>query len=225
MNHLKGIKQEHKIYEQVNRICSMCRDIYDYAKVTGRIEYNPSEGLHKFLEQGKKENMAHVDEKELPQLLRAIDNYPTPDSRIGLKLLAMLFCRPSELREATWAEFDLENALWNIPEQRMKKRREHIIHLSTQAVQLLHQLKPLSGQSEYLFVAKSNSHKPKSDAVFIMALRYLGYAGRHYSITRALMNGILKQHWHMLRMAWQAYITKPSTYKIESISCNGMPTI
>ncbi len=60
----------------------------------------------------------------------------------------------------------------------MKKRREHIIHLPTQAVQLLHQLKPLSGQSEYLFVARSNSHKPKSDAVFIMALRCLGYEGR-----------------------------------------------
>lgn len=101
MNHLKGFQQEHKIYEQVNRICSMCRDIYDYAKVTGRIEYNPSEGLHKLLEQGKNENMAHVEEKELPQLLRAIDNYPTPDSRIGLKLLVMLFFRPSELREAT----------------------------------------------------------------------------------------------------------------------------
>ncbi|PIL84560.1 integrase, partial [Acinetobacter baumannii] len=66
MNHLKGIQQEYKIFEQVHRIRAMCRDIYDYAKVTGRIDYNPLEGLHKFLEQGKKENMAHVDEKELP---------------------------------------------------------------------------------------------------------------------------------------------------------------
>ncbi|MCH2071446.1 tyrosine-type recombinase/integrase [Acinetobacter baumannii] len=178
MNHLKGIQQEHKIFEQVNRIRAMCRDIYDYAKVTGRIDYNPLEGLQKFLEQGQKKNMAHVDEKELPQLLRAIDNYPTLDSRIGLKLLAILFCRPSELREATWTEFDLENAVWNIPEQRMKKRREHIIPLSTQAVQLLHELKPLSGRSEYLFPSRSNSHKPKSDTVFIMALRRLGYEGR-----------------------------------------------
>lgn len=81
--------------------------------------------------------------------------------------MAILFCRPSELREATWAEFDLENAVWNIPEQRMKKRREHIIPLSTQAVQLLHELKPLSGRSEYLFPSRSNSHKPKSDTVLL----------------------------------------------------------
>ena len=178
MNHLKGIQQEHKIYEQVNRIRAMCRDIYDYAKVTGRIDYNPLEGLHKFLEQGDKKNMAHVDEKELPQLLRAIDNYPTPDMRIGLKLLAMLFCRPSELREATWAEFDLDSAVWNIPEQRMKKRREHIIPLPSQSVRLLQELKPLSGHSDYLFPSRSNNHKPKSDTVFIMALRRLGYEGR-----------------------------------------------
>ena len=178
MNHLKGIQQEHKIYEQVNRIRAMCRDIYDYAKVTGRIDYNPLEGLHKFLEQGDKKNMAHVDEKELPQLLRAIDNYPTPDMRIGLKLLAMLFCRPSELREATWAEFDLDSAVWNIPEQRMKKRREHIIPLPSQSVRLLQELKALSGHSDYLFPSRSNSHKPKSDTVFIMALRRLGEEGR-----------------------------------------------
>lgn len=178
MNHLKGVQQEHKIYEQVNRIRAMCRDIYDYAKVTGRIDYNPLEGLHKFLEQGDKKNMAHVDEKELPQLLRAIDNYPTHDSRIGLKLLVMLFCRPSELREAQWDEFDLDEAVWNIPEQRMKKRREHIIPLPRQAVALLKELKDLSGHSDYLFPSRSNQHKPKSDTVFIMALRRLGYEGR-----------------------------------------------
>lgn len=178
MNHLKGVQQEHKIYEQVNRIRAMCRDIYDYAKVTGRIDYNPLEGLHKFLEQGDKKNMAHVDEKELPQLLRAIDNYPTLDSRIGLKLLVMLFCRPSELREAQWDEFDLDEAVWNIPEQRMKKRREHIIPLPRQAVALLKELKELSGHSDYLFPSRSNQHKPKSDTVFIMALRRLGYEGR-----------------------------------------------
>lgn len=178
MEHLKGIQQEQKIYEQVKRIRTMCRDIYDYAKVTGRIDYNPLEGLHKFLESGKKENMAHVDEKELPPLLRAIDNYPTPDIRIGLKLLTMLFCRPSELREAQWHEFDLDEGLWNIPEERMKKRREHIIPLPTQAVHLLNELKSIRGESEYLFPSRSNPNKPKSDTVFIMALRRLGYEGR-----------------------------------------------
>lgn len=82
MNHLKGIQQEQGIFEQVNRIRAMCRDIYDYAKVTGCIDYNPLEGLQKYLQQGKKENMAHVSEQELPALIRAINSYPTLDVKI-----------------------------------------------------------------------------------------------------------------------------------------------
>lgn len=178
MNHLKGIQQQQGIYEQVNRIRAMCRDIYDFAKVTGRIDYNPLEGLQKYLQQGKKENMAHVSEQELPVLLRAINSYPTMDVRMGLQLLAMLFCRPSELRGATWSEFDLDNALWNIPEQRMKKRREHVVPLSTQAVAILKELKSFETNSEFLFPSRSDKSKPKSDTVFIMALRRMGYEGR-----------------------------------------------
>ncbi|EOG1898071.1 integrase [Acinetobacter baumannii] len=178
MEHLKRIQLEQKIYEQVKRMCAMCRDIYDYAKVTGRIDYNPLEGMQKYLIQGKKENMAHVSENELPALLRAINNYPTLDSRIGLQLLTLLFTRPSELREAKWEEFDLENALWTIPDFRMKKRREHTIPLSKQAVKLLLELKSIHSESDYLFPSRSNKNKPKSDTVFIMALRRLGYEGR-----------------------------------------------
>ena len=178
MNHLKGIQQSKGIYEQVNRVRAMCRDIYDFAKVTGRIDYNPLEGIQKYLQQGKKENMAHVSEAELPTLIRAINNYPTMDVRMGLQLLAMLFCRPSELRGAKWDEFDLEQGLWNIPEERMKKRREHIVPLPKQAIAILTELKTYETNSEYLFPSRSDKSKPKSDTVFIMALRRMGFEGR-----------------------------------------------
>ncbi|QOW47955.1 MULTISPECIES: tyrosine-type recombinase/integrase [Acinetobacter] len=178
MNHLQSIQQKQGIYEQVNRVRAMCRDIYDYAKVTGRIDYNPLEGIQKYLQQGKKENMAHVSEQELPTLIRAINNYPTMDVRIGLQLLAMLFCRPSELRQAKWDEFDFDLAVWNIPEERMKKRREHVVPLSKQAVAILQELKTYETNSEFLFPSRSDKSKPKSDTVFIMALRRMGYEGR-----------------------------------------------
>ena len=178
MNLLKGIQQSQGIYEQVNRVRAMCRDIYDFAKVTGRIDYNPLEGIQKYLQQGKKENMAHVSEAELPTLIRAINNYPTMDVRMGLQLLAMLFCRPSELRGAKWDEFDLEQGLWNIPEERMKKRREHVVPLPKQAIAILTELKTYETNSEYLFPSRSDKSKPKSDTVFIMALRRMGFEGR-----------------------------------------------
>lgn len=61
MNHLKGIQQKQGIYEQVSRVRSMCRDIYDYAQVIGRIDYNPLEGIQKYLQQGLQKSVHAVN--------------------------------------------------------------------------------------------------------------------------------------------------------------------
>lgn len=178
MNLFKNIQREKGIIEQSNRMRALCQEIYDLAKVTGRIDYNPLEGLHRFLQTAKSENMKHVSSNELPALIRAIQNYPTREVSIGLQLLLMLFPRPSELRTALWKEFDLDEALWTIPAERMKKRKQHIIPLPRQAIELLVELHCLSATSPYLFPSRSNQHQCKSDTVFIMALRRLGYEGR-----------------------------------------------
>lgn len=176
----KTNRQGKPIIEQAKRIRQNCHEIYDLAKVTGRINYNPLEGIHKFLETAKAENMAHVSENELPALLRAIRNYSARDVSIGLQLLSLLFPRPSELREAVWSEFDLNARLWTIPPERMKRRREHVIPLPDQAVTLLKELQQYSEASPYLFPSrKRNSKSPVlSDMTFTQALRRLGYEGR-----------------------------------------------
>ena len=167
------------IIEQTSRVRGMCREIYDLARVTGRATHNPLEGLHKFLLTKPVENYAHVSPDELPPLLRAIRAYPSAvDIRIGLHLLSMLACRPSELREARWAEFDLDKALWVIPAERMKRRREHLAPLPRQAVELLRDLRKLTGAYPLLFPGRSDTSKPRSNTVFLMALRRLGYEGR-----------------------------------------------
>lgn len=201
MNLFQGIQREKGIIEQSNRMRALCQEAYDLAKVTGRIEYNPLEGLHRFLETHQSENMRHVSPAELPALLRAIRNYPTREVAIGLELLSLVFCRPSELRNAIWDEIDLDAALWTIPVQRMKKRREMVIPLSRQVLELLAELKQLNGDSPYLFPSRSSRNKPKSDAVFIMALRRLGYEGRqsphgfrHIASTTLREKGFLRDH-------------------------------
>lgn len=177
MSLFKKIQTEQKIIEQVNRMCSLIRDAYGLAKVTGRIEYNPLEGLKEYLEKAESENMPHVSFKEFPTLLRAIRNYPTRNISIGLQLLSMLFPRPSELAEATKDEFDLENRLWVIPAQRMKRRIEFAIPLPEQAVSLLKELFE-SSPSQYLFPSRSNPDRPVSNNTFNMALKRLGYENR-----------------------------------------------
>lgn len=201
MEFLRGMEQT-GIIEQTSRVRGMCREIYDLARVTGRATHNPLEGLHKFLLTKPVENFAHVSLEELPALLRAIRSYPhAPDVRIGLQLLTMLACRPSELREARWAEFDLDAGLWLIPAERMKRRREHLVPLPTQAVALLRELRNITGHGLLLFPGKGKSTKPRSNTVFLMALRRLGYEGRqtghgfrHLASTILNENGFDSQH-------------------------------
>lgn len=194
MEFLRGMEQT-GIIEQARRVRRYCAEVYDLARVTGRAQYNPLEGLHKFLQTKPAENFAHVSPDELPALLRAIRAYGTADIRIGLHLLSMLACRPSELREARWSEFDLDAALWTIPAERMKRRREHLVPLPSQAVELLRGLHNLTGAYPLLFPGRSDTTKPRSNTVFLMALRRLGYEGRQTGHGfRHIASTILNEH-------------------------------
>ncbi|MFJ2334752.1 tyrosine-type recombinase/integrase [Pseudomonas helleri] len=195
MDFLRGMEQK-GIIEQTSRVRARCQEIYDLARVTGRATHNPLEGLHKFLQTKPSENYAHVSIDELPPLLRAIRAYPSAiDVRIGLHLLSMLACRPSEIREAQWDEFDLDKALWTIPAERMKRRREHLVPLPRQAVELLRDLRNLTGGYPLLFPGRSDTTKPRSNTVFLMALRRLGYEGRQTGHGfRHIASTILNEH-------------------------------
>ena len=201
MEFLRAMEQT-GIIEQTSRVRGMCREIYDLARVTGRATHNPLEGLHKFLLNKPVENYAHVPLAELPPLLRAIRAYPNAsDVRIGLQLLSLLACRPSELREARWTEFDLDKQLWTVPAERMKKRREHVVPLPRQAVELFEELLKLNGAYPLLFPGRSDTTKPRSNTVFLMALRRLGYEGRqtghgfrHIASTILNENGFDENH-------------------------------
>ncbi|MFA3633137.1 integrase [Acinetobacter baumannii] len=189
------------IVEMGNRIRGLCRDIYDLAEVTGRIEFNPLSGLEKFIEKHKQQNMDSVKIDELPKLLVDIRAYPSRVTSIGLQLLSMLACRSTELREAIWDEFNLEKGLWTIPSKRMKKRIEHTIPLPIQALTLLNELKTYSGNSAYLFKSRSDSSRPVSNNTFNKALKSMGYQGkqtphgfRHIFSTELREQGFARDH-------------------------------
>lgn len=169
------------IHEQMRRVRSYCRDVYNLARVTGRATHNPLDGLTQFLATPKSANYAHVSPAELPDLIRALRSYPhAHDVRVGLCLLSLLAVRPSELREARWDEFDLEARLWTVPPDRKGRKRgsEFLVPLPSQAVALLKELHIFTGAYPLLFPGRNDRTKPRSDTVFLMALRRLGYEGR-----------------------------------------------
>nr|WP_263355408.1 site-specific integrase [Acidicapsa acidisoli] len=145
------------------------------AKRNPIVEFKPSD----VLKPTKKVNLARVDANELPALLRAIEVYRgTQVTRLAIKLMALTFVRTTELIEARWSEFDLENGRWNIPAERMKMDTPHIVPLSSQAIEVLELLKSLTGDCELLFPGERNPNKSMSNNTILFALDRMGYKGR-----------------------------------------------
>ncbi|HDU4091846.1 TPA: site-specific integrase [Klebsiella aerogenes] len=83
-----------------------------------------------------------------------------------------------ELRAALWSEFDLDNAIWEIPAERMKMRRSHLVPLSHQALDLLSELKIMTGNYRYVFLGRNDPNKHMSEASINQVIKRIGYCGR-----------------------------------------------
>ncbi|OHV09998.1 tyrosine-type recombinase/integrase [Kushneria phosphatilytica] len=167
-------------FEQKRKVHSFCRDIYRYAIITGRVNYNPLTDLAGALQRQPRTHFSHVSQAEIPELIHAINQYDKSKLvQTGLKLLTLTAVRPGELRWARWDEFDLEAAIWKIPAERMKMARPHSVPLPCQALQCLRELRKVTGQYRFLFPGRNDSTKPISDASFGMAFKRMGFEGRH----------------------------------------------
>jgi integrase len=92
-----------------------------------------------------------------------------------LRLAPLVFVRPGELRRAEWLEMDFEKAEWHIPAAKMKMRTKHIVPLSTQAIEIIKELEPLTGEGKYLFPSTRSLIRPMSENTVNAGLRRLGY--------------------------------------------------
>lgn len=127
-------------------------------------------------------NSAITNPAALGVLLRAIESYPGSFIvKCALKLQALVFVRPGELRLATWDEFDLQGAEWRIPAERMKMRQEHVVPLARQAVAILRELHPLTGPDGYVFPQVRSPSRPISNNTLGAALRTLGFSADQQS--------------------------------------------
>lgn len=153
---------------------------YFYGVVTGRCSRNPVTDLKGALTPHKKRNQAAVKLEELPELIRAISRYETigdKQTQLALQLLALTFVRTNELIGALWTEFDLNNAIWIVPAERMKMNNEHVVPLSSQALTIIAELKTIAGDSRYLLPGR-NANKSISNNTMLFALYRLGYKGK-----------------------------------------------
>jgi integrase len=155
--------------------------IFRYAVAHGYSKRNPTAEIRPsdILKPTRKKNMARIDAKELPALLRSIEVYEGRQlTRLAIKLMALTFVRTSELICARWEEFDFDARRWSIPATRMKMKTPHIVPLSFQAVEVLELLRTISGNGELVFPGEQDSTKQMSNMTILKALERMGYKGR-----------------------------------------------
>lgn len=165
-------------YETAQRLRSSIGEVFRFAIATARATNDPTFALRGALTVPVvKHRAAITDPKEFGGLLRAIDAFNgQPATIAALKLMALLFPRPGELRMAEWKEIDFANAIWTIPAARAKMRREHRVPLPKQAIAILRDLLPLTGHAALVFPGLQSVLRPLSENTLNMALRRMGYS-------------------------------------------------
>ncbi|HCM9400426.1 TPA: integrase domain-containing protein [Enterobacter hormaechei subsp. xiangfangensis] len=165
--------------ETVRRLVQRINEIMIYAVNTGLIDANPASGVGMAFERPKKKNMPTLRPEELPKLMRSLvmSNLSVP-TRCLIEWQLLTLVRPSEASGARWAEIDLDAKLWTIPAVRMKAKREHIVPLSPQALEILEVMKPISAHREHVFPSRNDPKKPMNSQTANAALKRIGYEGK-----------------------------------------------
>jgi len=165
--------------ETVRRLVQRINEIMIYAVNTGLIETNPASGVGMAFEKPKKQHMPTLRPEELPKLMKSLymSNLSiTTRCLIEWQLLTLV--RPSEASGSRWIEIDFDKKLWTILGERMKAKREHIVPLSSQALEILEIMKTISADRDYIFPSRSDLKKPMKGQTANAALKRIGYGGK-----------------------------------------------
>lgn len=179
---LRKIEKRGSLY-MASRVQQICGQVFRYGIVTGRGNRDPSADLKGALKPAKTTHYPSLDIKEMPEFLEKLernDERLFASTRRGIKLLMLTFVRTSELIKSTWDEFDLDNALWEIPAERMKMGSPHIVPLSRQAVEILREQKDDHAHLgvNWVFPGQVRPKNHMSNNTILFAIGRLGYKGR-----------------------------------------------
>ncbi|EIX6435559.1 tyrosine-type recombinase/integrase [Salmonella enterica] len=164
--------------ETLRRLTQRINEILKFAINSGLLDANPASTIGEVFEKPKKQHMPTIRPERLPELMQRFENTNLSlMTRHLLKWQLLTLVRPGEAAGAKWCEIDTEKKLWTIPPERMKKRREHLVPLSPQALALLEQLKPLSRNSPFLFPGRVRRDQPMNSETVNKALHRMGLGG------------------------------------------------
>lgn len=163
--------------ETAHRAKQTAHQVFRYAVATGRAQSDPAASLTGVLKPRDTKHLAAItDPAEVGKLLVAIDGFSgTYVVRCALKISALLFQRPGEIRHMEWSEIDWDGARWELAAEKMKMRVPHIVPLCKQALALLQELHSLTGRGRYVFPSARGASRCLSENSVRVALRSMGY--------------------------------------------------
>ncbi|MBC3379456.1 integrase arm-type DNA-binding domain-containing protein [Serratia fonticola] len=184
---LRAVESTGKL-ELASRLQQRITSIMRYAVQSGLIKYNPAQELSGAIEVGKSEHRPALPLERIPELLFKIDHYSGRRlTKLAVNLNLLTFIRSSEFRFARWSEVSEEHAIWEIPAQReeiekvrysfrgSKMNTPHLVPLSRQAMEILSQIRLLSGDEALIFPGDHYQYKPMSENTINKALRTMGF--------------------------------------------------
>jgi len=158
--------------------------IFDYAVMLEVVETNPAYSLRKYIPAKQTDHRPALPREELTEFFRRLILAEIePQNRIALILNMLTFLRSTELRGGQWNEIDFDVAIWTVPAQRMKHEKTapkppHAVPLADWTLELLAELKELTGNTPFLFPSRTKTDGFISDATIGRIIERMGYKGR-----------------------------------------------
>ncbi|QHP81555.1 DUF4102 domain-containing protein [Pectobacterium odoriferum] len=165
--------------EKAKKVRQRCGEVFRYAIVTGRAEYNPAPDLTSAMQGHESTHYPFLTIEELPAFFKALAGYSGSELVVlAAWLMIITGVRTGELRGALWSEIDTDKALWEISAERMKMRRPHIVPLSVQALEIIEKIRAMTGNFPLLFPGRNDPSKTMSEASINQVFKRIGYTGR-----------------------------------------------
>ena len=190
------IEASHKVREIVGQV-------FRFAIASGWCDYDQTVALSGALTpRHKKHYAALINPREIAVLMRSIKAYPFDLMRLAMLFSVYTAARPGEIRHAEWSEIKglesnpIKNPVWDIPAEKMKMKRRHIVPLSRQVIEIVTECNTLTGDSRYLFPTPRDKNRPMSENGVRVALRSLGFTKEqivHHGF-RAMFSTIANEH-------------------------------
>jgi len=162
--------------ETVKRLCQRLNEIMTFAVNSGVIHHNPISGIREGFANPIKKHNPTLKPDQLPMLMSKL-NYASINliTRVMIEWQLHTMVRPMESAGTRWEEINFDDNTWTIPPERMKKKREHIVPLSPQALALLGVMRPISGHREYVFTSQRDPLRHANQGSPNVALKRMGF--------------------------------------------------